>query len=47
MAKPADAAIAGAPDQIQIMYGVAGERQLLEWEVTWLRGYGDSPGPDR
>lgn len=35
-------AIAGAPDQIQIMYGVAGERQLLEWEVPWLRGFGDS-----
>lgn len=35
-------AIAGAPDQVQIMYGVAGERQLLEWEVPWLRGYGDS-----
>jgi GH15 family glucan-1,4-alpha-glucosidase len=35
-------AIAGAPDQVQIMYGVAGERQLLEWEVPWLRGYGNS-----
>lgn len=35
-------AIAGAPEQMQIMYGVAGERQLLEWEVPWLRGYGNS-----
>jgi GH15 family glucan-1,4-alpha-glucosidase len=35
-------AIAGAPDQIQIMYGVAGERQLLEWEVPWLRGFDNS-----
>jgi GH15 family glucan-1,4-alpha-glucosidase len=32
-------AIAGSPEQIQIMYGIAGERQLLEWEVSWLPGY--------
>ena len=31
--------VAGSPDQIQIMYGIAGERQLLEWEVPWLAGY--------
>ncbi|HEV2675609.1 MAG TPA: glycoside hydrolase family 15 protein [Aliidongia sp.] len=31
--------IAGAPDQLQIMYGIAGERQLLEWQVSWLPGY--------
>ncbi len=31
--------VAGSPDQIQIMYGIAGERQLLEWEVPWLSGY--------
>ena len=31
--------IAGSPDQIQIMYGLAGERALLEWEVPWLAGY--------
>ena len=31
--------IAGAPDQLQIMYGIAGERQLMEWEVPWLAGY--------
>jgi GH15 family glucan-1,4-alpha-glucosidase len=32
-------AIAGSPQQLQIMYGVAGERRLSEWEVPWLRGY--------
>ena len=31
--------IAGAPDQLQIMYGIAGERQLMEWQVPWLVGY--------
>ncbi len=35
-------AIAGAPEQMQIMYGVSGERHLLEWEVPWLDGYGGS-----
>jgi GH15 family glucan-1,4-alpha-glucosidase len=34
--------LAGAPAQAQIMYGVAGERRLTEWEVPWLRGYEDS-----
>ena len=34
--------IAGDPGQIQIMYGVAGERQLLEWEIPWLAGFRDS-----
>jgi GH15 family glucan-1,4-alpha-glucosidase len=35
---------AGSPDQTQIMYGLAGERQLAEWEVSWLPGYeGSSP----
>ncbi len=33
-------AIAGSPNQMQIMYGVAGERRLDEWEVPWLPGYG-------
>jgi GH15 family glucan-1,4-alpha-glucosidase len=34
----------GSPDQIQIMYGLAGERQLNEWEVPWLPGYqGSAP----
>ena len=32
-------ALAGSPDQVQIMYGIKGERQLLEWEVPWLAGY--------
>ena len=32
-------AIAGNPDQVQIMYGISGERQLMEWEVPWLAGY--------
>ena len=35
-------AAAGSPDQVQIMYGIRGERQLLEWEVDWLHGYEDS-----
>ena len=32
-------AIAGDPDDLQIMYGVAGERRLTELELTWLPGY--------
>jgi len=32
-------AIAGDPAQMQIMYGVAGERRLSEWELPWLPGY--------
>ena len=35
-------ALAGSPDQIQIMYGIAGERRLTEWEVSWLAGYENS-----
>jgi GH15 family glucan-1,4-alpha-glucosidase len=31
--------VAGSPDQLQIMYGLGGERRLFEWEVTWLPGY--------
>ncbi len=31
--------VAGRPDQIQIMYGLSGERRLDEWEVPWLPGY--------
>lgn len=30
---------AGDPEQLQIMYGVAGERRLTEWEAEWLPGY--------
>ena len=32
-------AAAGAPSQLQIMYGLAGERRLTEYEVDWLPGY--------
>ena len=32
-------AIAGTPDQLQIMYGIGGERRLDEWEADWLPGY--------
>jgi GH15 family glucan-1,4-alpha-glucosidase len=32
-------AIAGDPADLQIMYGVAGERRLTEFEVDWLPGY--------
>jgi GH15 family glucan-1,4-alpha-glucosidase len=36
--------IAGKPGQLQIMYGLAGERILPEWELKWLPGYeGSSP----
>ena len=31
--------IAGNADELQIMYGVCGERHLLEWEADWLPGY--------
>ena len=37
-------AIAGSPDQMQIMYGIAGERRLDEYELPWLAGYeGSAP----
>ncbi len=39
-------AAAGNPSQLQIMYGIAGERRLSEWEVPWLPGYAKS-GPVR
>ena len=34
--------VAGDPAQKQIMYGLAGERHLLEWEVPWLPGFRSS-----
>jgi carbohydrate kinase (thermoresistant glucokinase family) len=34
--------VAGSPNQLQIMYGLSGERQLIEWEVPWLPGYQDA-----
>jgi GH15 family glucan-1,4-alpha-glucosidase len=32
-------AAAGSPDNMQIMYGIMGQRRLLEWEADWLPGY--------
>src|SRR5690242_12523645 len=32
-------AVAGDPAQMQIMYGLAGERRLPEYELPWLCGY--------
>jgi GH15 family glucan-1,4-alpha-glucosidase len=39
-------AVAGRPDQVQIMYGPAGEHRLTELELPWLPGFEDS-GPVR
>jgi GH15 family glucan-1,4-alpha-glucosidase len=37
-------AIAGSPERLQILYGVAGERHAPERELDWLAGYeGSSP----
>jgi len=35
-------AVAGDPENLQIMYGIAGERELSEAELTWLPGYENS-----
>ena len=35
-------ALAGSPEQVQIMYGLSGERQLQEWTADWLPGYENS-----
>ncbi|HEX4051852.1 MAG TPA: glycoside hydrolase family 15 protein [Steroidobacteraceae bacterium] len=35
-------AVAGDASQVQIMYGLRGERRLSEWEVPWLAGYDGS-----
>jgi len=35
-------AIAGDAKTLRIMYGVAGERRLVEWELDWLPGYAGS-----
>jgi GH15 family glucan-1,4-alpha-glucosidase len=32
-------AAAGSPANMQIMYGIMGQRRLLEWEAGWLPGY--------
>jgi GH15 family glucan-1,4-alpha-glucosidase len=39
-------AVAGDPENLQIMYGIAGERELGETELDWLPGY-ESSGPVR
>ncbi|MFJ6866101.1 glycoside hydrolase family 15 protein [Streptomyces termitum] len=39
-------AVAGDPENLQIMYGIAGERELGETELDWLPGYENS-GPVR
>ncbi|HVO87000.1 MAG TPA: glycoside hydrolase family 15 protein [Casimicrobiaceae bacterium] len=35
-------AAAGHPEQLQVLYGVDGERQIAELELPWLPGYQDS-----
>ena len=35
-------AVAGKPSQLNIMYGLAGERRLTEIELPWLPGYENS-----
>ncbi len=35
-------ALAGSPDQVQIMYGLRGERSLVESKIDWLEGYENS-----
>jgi GH15 family glucan-1,4-alpha-glucosidase len=37
-------AVAGDPDEVQIMYGVAGERRLPECQVEWLPSF-ETRGP--
>ncbi len=37
-------AVAGSPEQLQVIYGIGGERRLIEWEAAWLPGYeGSAP----
>ena len=35
-------AVAGSPEQMQPLYGIAGERRLPELELDWLNGYAGS-----
>ncbi len=35
-------AVGGDPARMQIMYGIAGERLLPEWQIPWLSGYEQS-----
>lgn len=39
-------AVAGDPADLQIMYGLSGERRLTEYEIPWLPGFAGS-GPVR
>jgi GH15 family glucan-1,4-alpha-glucosidase len=39
-------AAAGRPEDLQTVYGVAGERELTEFELPWLSGY-EKSGPVR
>ena len=39
-------AVAGDPQDLQIMYGIAGERRIEEWIADWLPGY-DGAAPVR
>ncbi|HEU4577151.1 MAG TPA: glycoside hydrolase family 15 protein [Polyangiaceae bacterium] len=32
-------AVAGDPAKLQIMYGISGERRIMEYELSWLAGY--------
>ncbi len=32
-------AVAGDPKQVQTIYGVRGDREMVEWEAGWLPGY--------
>jgi GH15 family glucan-1,4-alpha-glucosidase len=35
-------AVAGSPSEVQVIYGIAGERRLTELELPWLPGYAES-----
>jgi GH15 family glucan-1,4-alpha-glucosidase len=35
-------AVAGSADQVQPLYGIAGERRLTEWTAPWLPGFRNS-----
>jgi GH15 family glucan-1,4-alpha-glucosidase len=35
-------AVAGSPSELNILYGLRGERRLTELELPWLKGYEDS-----
>ncbi|HKU37045.1 MAG TPA: glycoside hydrolase family 15 protein, partial [Polyangiales bacterium] len=35
-------AVAGSPHQLQVIYGISGERRLTEYSIDWLPGYEDA-----